>query len=191
MPVWGIILIFLAIATGGAVVTELIPGTADPAPADPAAPADLGGLSFTDPSIFSGASVQTITTDPSTWPYTDDDPYGAVCNAVARAEGYNVAGSNPFRLNNPGDISDGAATYGSESHSGSSVTHFPDAATGWSWLRNKWVNIVGRGSSVYSPDMTWNQIAAIWAGNSTAWSANVTRYLNVSGTDRVGDYFGV
>src|SRR6266403_1907032 len=64
-----------------------------------------------------------ITFDPATWP--SGDRVWNVCRAIAHAEGADVEGSNPDRLNNPGDISDGALTYGFEFHSGSSLTTFP------------------------------------------------------------------
>lgn len=183
---WIVILLLLLVAGGGTIAEALTSVTGG----------SLGpplGPNSTDPSIFTGGtlSTSTITTDPTTWPYSDGDPIGAVCNAVARAEGYNVPGSNPFKLNNPGDISDGAEQFGSEAHSGSSVTHFPDPETGWQWLYNKWANIVGGVSTVYSPDMSWDQLAQKWAGNWTAWSTNVTNYLGVARSARVGDYFGV
>jgi hypothetical protein len=129
-----------------------------------------------------------ITNDPATWP--SGDRVWNVCRAIAVAEGANVAGSNPDRLNNPGDISDGSATYGFEAHSGSAVTKFPDKQTGWQWLYNKINNafVLGQ-SAVYSPDMTWTGFAQKYAGDWQDWVTNVTGPLNVSPDDRVGDYF--
>jgi hypothetical protein len=184
---WWLLVFLIVMAGGGAAIAETVNSSVSDFQPLPA-PADTNSF---DASIFSGGTASMITTDPSTWPYSDDDPIGKVCNAVARAEGYNVRGSNPFRLNNPGDLSDGASTFGSESHSGSNVTHFPDAETGWQWLYHKWANIVGGGSSVYSVEMSWDQLAQKWAGNWVSWSFNVTRYLGVNRTDRVGDFFNV
>src|SRR5258708_26462293 len=82
-----------------------------------------------------GSGPMSITFDESTWP--SGDRVWNVCRAIARAEGANIEGSNPDRLNNPGDISDGGLTYGFEWHSGSSVTKFPDKQTGWQWLYSK------------------------------------------------------
>jgi hypothetical protein len=179
---WWLVVFLIVMAGGGAAIAETVNNSASDFP-QPSAPDDA--------AIFSGGFVSTITTDTRTWPYSDDDPIGKACNAVARAEGYNVAGSNPFRLNNPGDISDGSHTFGYETHSGSNVTHFPDPETGWGWLYDKWSNIVGGVSDVYSPDMSWDQLAQKWAGNWATWSTNVTRYLGVNRTDRVGDFFNV
>jgi hypothetical protein len=131
----------------------------------------------------------TITYDESTWP--SGDTTWNVCRAIARAEGANIKDSNPDRLNNPGDISDGGATYGFETHSGSAVTNFPDKQTGWRYLYNKIRSaFIDETSNVYSPNMTWTQFAEKWAGDWQSWVANVTGPLNVSPDDRVGDYFG-
>ncbi len=129
----------------------------------------------------------TITFDESTWP--SGDRVWNVCRAVARAEGANREGSNPDRLNNPGDISDGAATYGFEFHSGSSITKFPDKQTGWQWLYDKWSNIVDGKSKRYSPQMTWTKLAQTWAGNWQPWLNIVTGSLGVSPNETVGSYF--
>lgn len=127
-----------------------------------------------------------ITNDPDTWP--SGNKVWDICNAVATAEGANVAGSNPDRLNNPGDISDGALTYGSQFHSGSNITTFPDKETGWTWLYNKWQNIVSGNSTVYHPSDTWSVIGKKWAGDSGPWTANVTNYLGVDPGSTVADY---
>jgi hypothetical protein len=130
----------------------------------------------------------TITSDQSTWP--TGDKIWDVCRAIAIAEGANVSGSNPDRLNNPGDISDGSLTYGFEVHSGSSVTKFPDKNTGWLELYTKIQNAFVTGSSlVYSPDMTWTQFSQKYAGDSQAWLNNVVSELGVLPDNRVGDYF--
>ncbi len=127
-----------------------------------------------------------ITSDPSTWP--TGSKIWDIARAIAIAEGANVEGSNPDRLNNPGDISDGAGTFGSQAHSGSNVTTFPDKATGWSWLYNKLENIALGKSHVFSPSMTWTGFAQKYAGNWQNWVANVTRELGVDPNSTFGDY---
>ncbi len=119
-----------------------------------------------------------ITNDPSTWP--GDSAIWNICAACAMAEGYNQGpGFVPYDLNNPGDLSDWASTYGSQPHSGSNVTTFPTAETGWNALWNKWTAILAGKSTVYPATWTWAQIGAVWAGNSVAWINNVTSYLGV------------
>lgn len=142
-------------------------------------------------STSAGASVlmDNITYDPSTWPGDEsNDPLWAIAHAIARAEGANVPGSNPDRLNNPGDLSDGFGTFGGEAHSGSNITHFPTKTTGWQWLYNKLSRMRSGQSGVYLPGMTWTQIAQKWAGDWSNWVANVTNYLGVDPASTFEDY---
>ena len=127
-----------------------------------------------------------ITNDPSTWPI--GDRIWSVARAIAIAEGANVAGSNPDKLNNPGDISDGSQTFPSEFHTGSNVTHFPDKETGWNWLYKKLNNIAQGKSHVFSPMMTWTEFAQVYAGDWQNWVQNVTRELGVDPDSTFGDY---
>lgn len=128
-----------------------------------------------------------VPTSPSTWP--SGDRLWDVARAIAYAEGYNVVNSVPGRLNNPGDISDGASRYGSEAHSGSSVTTFPDATTGWQWLYTKLSNAVSGASSVYSPSMSWYDLGGKWAPpNADVWAENVAGRLGVDPGDVWADY---
>lgn len=132
----------------------------------------------TDVNISGGENwVQSgITTDPQTWPA--GDAVWDICRAIAIAEGYNTNGA-AFKLNNPGDISDGGSQFGAEAHDGSNVTHFPDAATGWNWLYNKISNHLAGKSSTYPQTMTITQFAQKYAGNWQNWKNNVGRALDV------------
>lgn len=128
-----------------------------------------------------------VSNDERTWP--SGDRIWDCCRAIAHAEGYNVPNSVPARLNNPGDISDGANTFGSEFHSGSSVTTFPNATVGWQWLYTKIQNAVTGQSHVYLPTMSWYEIGAKWAPpNADAWAENVAAYLGVDPGDAIQDY---
>ncbi len=144
--------------------------------------------SATDVPVSGDCMSCEISSDPATWP--TGDRVWDVCRAIAFAEGANIAGSNPDRLNNPGDISDHSLTYGFELHSGSSVTKFPDKQTGWNALYSKIQSaFVEETSHVYSPDMTWNAFAQKYAGDWQNWLNNVTGQLGVLQDARVGDYF--
>ena len=135
-----------------------------------------------------GVSAVIVPSDPDTWP--GGDAIWDVARAIAFAEGYGPALNNPTKLNNPGDISDGATQYGYEDHSGSKVTHFPDVETGWNWLYNKLYNIQNGQSKVYSNNMTWLQFAATYQKKpGDSWVNHVTSRLDVSPSDRVGDYW--
>lgn len=130
----------------------------------------------------------SISYDQNTWP--GGDTIWNICRAIAFAEGAYIPGSVPDRLNNPGDISDGASLFRQEGHSGSNVTVFPDKSTGWQWLYDKVSNAASGKSSVYSPQMTWTQIAQKWAGNWQAWVSNVSSYLGVDPNSTLQDYTG-
>jgi len=117
-----------------------------------------------------------ITTDVDTWP--SGDAIWDICRAIAKAEGYNTQHA-AFRLNNPGDISDGAKQYGSEFSDGSNITHFPDAATGWNWLYNKISNHINGKSSTYPANLTITQVAQKWAGQWQNWKTIVGQELQV------------
>ena len=127
-----------------------------------------------------------ITNDRSTWP--TGDRIWQIAQAIAIPEGYNLPTSNPFRLNNPGDLSDGFDEFGGEPHSGSNVTHFPDAQTGWQWLYDKLNRIAQGQSAIYSVSMTWNDLAKKWAGNWVVWVSNVTKELGVTPDSRFGEF---
>ena len=123
-----------------------------------------------------------ITNDSATWP--GDDKVWNICAAIAIAEGYNGAGNASFQLNNPGDLSPGdehgeATSGAAQWHGGSYVIQFATAEGGWRALHTKIGNIIQGTSHVYGPFDTWTQIGAKWAGNSAAWTKNVTSYLGV------------
>lgn len=123
-----------------------------------------------------------------TWP--QGDSIWDICRAIAKAEGYDVATAAPYLLNNPGDISDGAETFGSEQHSGSSVTHFPDAATGWNWLYQKIKNHIDGKSKVYPASWTITQFSKKYAVPYTGnWKTIVGKELGVDpDTNSFKDY---
>ena len=141
---------------------------------------------FNMDALSISGSGQINPQDPSTWP--SGDGIWDICQAVALAEGYNVPRSNPARLCNPGDISDGASTYGFELHSGSKVTRFPDHATGWQWLYNKFKNIAAGKSSTYSADWSWEKISQTYAADSANWLKNVSAVLGVSAKSSLKDF---
>ncbi len=138
--------------------------------------------------------MPAITQEPETWPA--GDRIWDICRAVALAEGYNLGpGHAPFDLNNPGDLSPGDeagfATAGpSQFHGGSQVIHFATAHDGWQALYQKFSNIASGRSSVYSAEMSWEQIAALYAGDSANWVRNVTETLGVDPGASLSDYVG-
>lgn len=110
-------------------------------------------------------------------PVTYPAPIKRFAEAIARAEGFYVAGSIPQRAHNPGDLKvlgwDGPTLGG-----GISVFQSDDA--GWSALyRQLWIIVTG-GSNNYYLDMSIDEMAAKWtATQSDAWARNVAGFLAV------------
>lgn len=117
----------------------------------------------------------------------DEKKIDNFANAIAFAEGYHtanlaiIAGSVPARFNNPGDLGPGDVSgYASEFHSGSQVVKFPDASTGWFYLKNKLRHIFAGQSKVYNTSMTISEMAKKYAADSENWAKNVALFLGVS-----------
>jgi hypothetical protein len=87
----------------------------------------------------------------------------AIARAIARAEGFYVAGSKPQRYNNPCDISDA-----------SGVIKFPTIEEGWSAAYRQIDLMLSGASGIYRPEMPVVQVAALWTlGKSDDMSATV------------------
>lgn len=129
---------------------------------------------------------------PSTWP--TGDRIWDVCRAIAHAEGYDVAGTAPANLNNPGDLSPGDehgyATAGpAEFHGGSYIIHFATPQDGWGALYAKFSNIANGDSTVYQADWSWEQIGQTYASDPN-WGAHVAAALGVDPSSTLNDYLG-
>lgn len=152
----------------------------------------VNAFTSADDGTGSGDNMDGITNDPGTWP--SGDQVWQVCCAIAHAEGADVAGAAPDRYNNPGDLSKGDE-YGQgvvgyvTLPDGENIIEFETKAGGWQALYTKINHIRLDVSLAYSPSMTWNQIAAKYAGDSASWVRNVTNQLGVSPTDTFGSYF--
>ena len=119
-----------------------------------------------------------ITHDPKTWP--SNDPIWDICRAVAFAEGADIEGSVPDRLNNPGDISDFLGVFGSEFHNGSKVTRFPTKEAGWAHLHWKFKRVVDGESHIFLVSYSWLRVARKYAKNWEPWLKIVTEKLGVT-----------
>ena len=145
-------------------------------------------------TVILGTHLMAIAIDPfdkNTWP--QGDRIWTLARAIASAEGYGTlvdgVPSNPTRLANPGDISDGFKIYSGEVHSGSAITHFPNQETGWQWLHDKLENIFNGRSMIYKPTMTFLEMATIWAGDWESWLENVNRELGTSPSETLESWY--
>lgn len=97
-------------------------------------------------------------------------PLQALANAQAQEEGFNVNGSLPQRLANPGDLED----------SSGNLIDFSGqpAGTGMAALISKLQNIASGNSSVYSPSMSLQQFEDTYTGTpGTNAASNVASML--------------
>jgi hypothetical protein len=96
----------------------------------------------------------------------------AIAQAIAQNEGYNVQGSLPNRLNNPGDLT-----------SNGQLLSYDTPASGWSALVSKLQNIFSGNSKVYSPNMTLNQFTDVYTNNDPNAANNIASNLGVNPSD--------
>jgi hypothetical protein len=117
----------------------------------------------------------------------DLSPYGGptiypdaikrVAEAIAKQEGFYVAGSIPQRAHNPGDLKIPGWTGATL---GSGISVFDSDGAGWTALyRQLWLILTGD-SARYNLDMSIDDMARTWtATQQSAWAANVAGYLGV------------
>lgn len=106
-------------------------------------------------------------------------------NAIARAEGYGIAGAIPTRLNNPGNLK--ASSVPSIGADANGHLHFATIEDGWRALYRQIQLIIDGKSRVYTLDMTIADMARKYAGWSDNWMRNVATALNVSTTTKLRD----
>jgi len=114
------------------------------------------------------------------------DKVKGIANAIAKAEGFFLNGSEPQRAHNPGDLELGDIGNGLLFNK----TIFATDADGWNALYHQINLMISGDSNVYDPSMTWRDIAAKWVGTSDAnnWMLNVTKGLGVLPDSTLGDY---
>lgn len=107
----------------------------------------------------------------------------AFARAVARAEGFGVAGAVPTRLNNPGDLK--ASSVASIGRDASGHLQFANLVDGWTALYRQVQLIIDGHSRNYTLDMTINEMAAKYAESNVHWARNVAGALNVPASTRL------
>lgn len=104
-------------------------------------------------------------------------PIVRLAQAIARQEGFYVAGSVPQRANNPGDLK----VPGLPTLPGTSITKFQSADEGWNALYKQIQLIVTGRSAYYTVNMTIDQMARVWtATEQQAWASNVAMFLGTT-----------
>lgn len=116
-----------------------------------------------------------------------EDLIDRIADAIARQEGFYVAGSRPARDNNPGnltlDLGAGAPAVGMDG----SLVIFATAGDGWANLQQEVRGWFNGSSSIYSAGMTIAQIASKYTATQVdEWAANVASFLGVTPDTVIG-----
>ena len=109
-----------------------------------------------------------------------DEKVQYLAEAIARAEGFYVAGSLPQRQNNPGALKPG----------GVFIALYPDTDSGWTALYNQVELMLTGRSAYYNSSMTFSQIAQIYTGgdNAETWAFIVSNTLGLTPANTLNDY---
>ncbi len=165
--------LFLGQSTSAAVAPVTI-GSFPDATGDDSDPTDSGDDEVTIPTSAPGSDPKVL----------------ALAEAIAAAEGFGIAGAVPTRSNNPGDLtlSFGFSTSGKANSAG--VLIFNSVNDGWSALYKQVALMLYGGSSVYSPQMTFLDVAAKYTGgdNAEQWALLVAGSVGLSITSTLNDY---
>lgn len=115
-----------------------------------------------------------------------------LAKAIATAEGfYGTPGDIPQRAHNPGDLELGDIGYGVIQ----GKTVYPSDQAGWNALTRMVSNWLAGTDSLYTLDMTFNDVAVKYTGNDNpdSWAQNLVATLNgmgyaVTTENTLGDY---
>lgn len=114
-------------------------------------------------------------------PISYPDGVKQMAQAIARAEGFYVAGSIPQRAHNPGDLKlSGYPTLGG------GISVFDSDEAGWDALYKQLYRILTGQSGYYNIDMTIEDMAATWTATQQGeWARNVSNFLGVDTSARL------
>lgn len=111
-----------------------------------------------------------------------------IADAIAFAEGYDVAGSRPRRNNNPGDLETDVT--GQACGRDGPYVVYRTPADGFAALEHQ-VRLMFGGSHVYNPQMTILEVAERYTQTDIeAWARNVAAKLGVGVGTRLGELGG-
>ena len=109
-------------------------------------------------------------------------------HAIARAEGFNVPGSIPNRLHNPGDITASSVVYPGQLGVQKGYAVFRSDKDGWAALKNQIQRMIDGTSTRYDQSMTFAQIARVYAQDKR-WGTTVCKILNIDPRLTFQEYF--
>jgi hypothetical protein len=113
-----------------------------------------------------------------------------LASAIARFEGYNLAGSVAQRNNNPGNLRAGVGQVGTDA---SGYAIFPDASTGWAALQNQVSLNISRGLSLNEffagkPGVYSGYAPAADANQPYQYAGTVAGWLGISASVPLSQY---
>lgn len=132
------------------------------------------------------ASVGGYAEDP------DTDKINDLATAISHAEGFGKNHTIPSRYHNPGDLkafSQSTSLAGQVRIGKAGHIVFKDDEAGKAALREYILRMVDGRSSHYHPNMTFNQVAHIYAENWRPWVRVVSRELGVPPNTTLQAYF--
>jgi hypothetical protein len=109
-------------------------------------------------------------------------------HAIAKAEGYGIAGTIPTRCHNPGDLK-GTKFDGQVGVCKGGHARFKNDSYGWTALYNQIDKMISGNSRVYHVSMTFAQVSMIYAGNSKVWLRNVCHEMAIDPNTTFMAYF--
>lgn len=136
--------------------------------------------------ITGGHGVELLPAGSDTAAEVPEDNVEAIAEAIARAEGYFVAGEHDgrsllHRLNNPGGLKKpalGADDLPTWQDTGLII--FPTAEMGWAALRHQVRVMLNGESEIYDPSDTLITVGLKYADGDENWGSNVAMNLGVS-----------
>lgn len=117
------------------------------------------------------------------------DKVAKFANAIARTEGFYIKGTIPHRLHNPGDITTSLPhAYPGQVGIYRGYAIFKKDSYGWAALRDQIQRVIDGKSTRYTQDMTFKQIARIYAEDSR-WAKTVCKILGIEESTTFAEYF--
>lgn len=150
----------------------------------------IGGVLFVAVFILAVIAMAMLTAPtPQTEPEsTTDGRVKRLAEAIARAEGFYVAGSRPARNNNPGNLTVDIAGGGTAAGRDGAFVTYATADAGWADLYAQVQLMLSGGSRYYSPQMTIEEMAMVYTTTQqAAWAQNVSNALRVPVTTKISE----
>jgi hypothetical protein len=114
-----------------------------------------------------------------------------VAHAIAKTEGFRVAGTLPSRLHNPGDIRSRLPhAYAGQVGLYHGYVVFKNDKFGWAALHAQIQRVIDGTSRQYDQSMTFGQIARVYAADPK-WGKTVCKILKISPATTFQEYFEI